>query len=485
MIHRICLLLALVALAGCGGTAKSTSLPRPAIEADYGALRWVPPSSDFVLATRKLTPFIETLAGNLPQEVQGIVGDTGQLETWTKMGIDTAQGVAAFGSATDLTVVLPVGDEAALDALWSRIRPQLNVTSHSHRGYELFEGSTLVIPGSWWWVRLDGWLVVRWSPRSTELQTVTWLDPLLDAASKESYASSPNLKAALKLGQQTGGGLPDLLGAISPRLLLDATLPAELEGLRCTGLLSSLRDLHLAARVGAEGLRASFAVELAPAAAKSLRQLLAPSVSPGMVSFRDSAGVYASIGIDLAATRAALSEAGCSGLAAELAAPLASIGWSPPPRSLHLAAANVDFDDYRGDVAIEASLRDKGFVNRLLNKVPMRSLLESTVRVAGQKAKVISVPGSPSVYYQLHKDRVVASATKKRLSTLVTRSTEGPEELVALGLRPEQLGDLTRLANSLSPGLKLLWSQAEAFRFSELLLQLKGNRLQLRAQLLW
>jgi hypothetical protein len=203
---------------------------------------------------------------------------------------------------------------------------------------------------------------------------------------------------------------------------------------------------------------------------------------------RQSAGAYASLALDLQATGTALQKEECPELARAIQDPLASAGWSPPPRAVHVAGTHLYPSDLSGVVAVEVALRSKRFIQRQLGQIPGRSWFESSIKVEGQRVKRLSIPTMSSVYYQLQEDRFVFATKKSIMKALLSPPLEADagEEMVALGIWPERLPQLGKVLELVVPSreqraaISIFLQRLDHARFS---ISLKDNRLGIEIQL--
>jgi hypothetical protein len=380
--------------------------------------------------------------------------------------------------------VLPTSEEGKLSA-WARDNYQGEIQTLRHKDNEVFRST--YGQAQWTWLEVDGYFVmhveVAAGAGASADADFRWLDAMQAASVGSAYSGTEAAQRAFayrKAGEVWGSATP---------LSLLGTLVGGTDRLACTGLLGQLEGMVFAASL--EGQRAQFrtAITVGESAAATLRSLQSPAASEGMRAQRTSAGAYASLALDLQTTGEALRAAQCPELAGLVADPLAEVGYSPPPRAMHVAGTHFRPEQLSGKVALELGLRDQRFIKRKLDSVPGRSFFESSMTVQGTRVKRLSIPTMSSLYYHLSDERLVF-ATKKDIidALLAAPQQEAPlaAELLALGVWPQRLPQLDTLLRQLLPQRdqrELVAKFLSRMDHAESKVSLKDNRLALEVEL--
>ncbi len=448
------------------------------------ALRWVPPGADLVAVAERLGDVLSAakqLAAFSPQVDLSLLGESPwDAQTWSQRGVDEAKASALFVSGSSLTVVMPVREAGTLSS-WTSSQAQGEPVPVAYRGREVSRTTRGV--ATWSWLEVKGFFLlhieVAKSSGATSGTDLPWLDRILDASEGKAFSATKVARDAHDFGKR------DALWGSANILPLLSTLVGGQEYLSCTELLGKLEGLLFAGSMGEDGAKLRSVFRLAEAEGHTIAGLQTPSVSPGMLAQRSISGAYASIAVDLQATGEALRGAQCPELAGLLQDPLAQAGWSPPPRAVHVAGSNFRTSDLSGTVALDVSLRNKRYIKKQLERIPMRSFLESSITVEGKRVKRLSIPTMSSLYYQLGAERFLFATKKKIMRGLLTKEGEGGavgSELLALGLWPQRVPQLRALLRQLIPQRETreaLWLILEGLDHAQGSLHLRGTRLEL------
>jgi hypothetical protein len=337
----------------------------------------------------------------------------------------------------------------------------------------------------WSWLEVEGYFLLHLNVATggPSPAGMPWLDAVLEASEGVAYSSTSEAKRAFAY-REPG----ELWGSADPLALL-ATGVGPANSLACTGLLAQLKGIIFAGSVRSPLASFRSYISLGTDAEAILRSLQTPVVSDGMRAKREGTGVYASIALDPRATSEALRAAQCPELAVLLHNPLASVGWSPPPKAVHLAGTRFTPEKLSGDVALDVTLRSKRFVSNQLGRVPGRSFFEKSMRVQGIRVTRLSIPTMSSLYYHLSNERFVFGTKKTIMQTILAPMGEQERpsaELLAGGLWPERVPQLSAVLRQVIP------QRAEREAVAQFLagvdhatasLHLKGNRLSFEFEL--
>lgn len=435
--------------------------------------------ADFLLAAEQVAVLVPALDPSV------LGSEPWNPNTWAGRGIDTKSPAGLFVSGAAVSVVLPVSEPSQVASSWSNeFGRQGDLDSQRHRGRDIHRVRRG--PMLWSWFSVEGFVIVRLSLAGTSTarsEGLTWVDAMMDASEGSAFSGTSEAERAHALATEDR-----LWGSANPLSLLGTVLGGQ-EYLACTGLLAAMKGTSFSANLSGQSASIRTSLSLGKEAVSTLDALRGPGAGEGMLAQRESAGIYASIALDLQATAVALNNAECPELAQVLQDPLASVGWSPPPRAVHLAGTHFQPSALRGKLALDVALRSKRFIKKHLESIPGRSLLESSITIEGQRVKRLSIPTMSSLFYQLSAKRLVFATKKSIMKSLLTPGSgaaEGGAELVALGIWPERLPQLREVLELLVPARErrqalILFLQRLAY--AQFSISLKENRLAMHAEL--
>jgi hypothetical protein len=389
-----------------------------------------------------------------------------------------------FISGATLTAVLPTSEQGKLSA-WASEAVGAKATTQTRQGktvYTVQDG-----PAVWSWLEVEGFFLLHLS-MATEGPTppsagMPWLDAVLKASEGVSYSSTNSAKSAFAFRQKG-----EAWGSADPLAILN-TLVGSNNYVACARLLGQSKGLVFAASVRSPLAKVRSYITLDSESEATLRALQSPVVSDGMRAKRAGTGLYASLALDPRATSKALQAAQCPELAEVLHDPLAPMGWSPPPRAVHLAGTRFVPDKLSGDVALDLAMHSKRFIAGQLGRVPGRSFFEKSMKVQGIRVKRLSIPTMSSLYYHLSNERFVFGTKKSIMETILApngNQARASDELLAVGLWPARVPQLGLVLRELIP----VRAEREAVAqflgrldHAQASVHLKGNRLSLDIEL--
>ncbi len=450
-------------------------------------MRWFPPNADLVVVADSLEEFLlaaQQLAGLAPPVDLSVLGtQPWDPASWSKRGVVGTAPIGLFVSGRALTAVLPTSELGTLSE-WARELNGDKVAMQRYRGrsvYAVQHGLMLLS-----WLEVEGFFLLHLSMASDGAPSadagLPWLDAVLEASEGVAYSSTSQAKSALAFREKG-----EFWGSADPLALLGTGVGSS-QYVACSGLLAQLKGITFAASVRGPLAQLRTFISLDPESGSTLRGLQSVVVSDGMRAKRTGTGLYASLALDPRATSEALQAAQCPELAAVLRDPLASVGWSPPPRALHLAGTRFTPENLSGDVALDVALRSKRFIANQLGRVPGRSWFESSMKVHGIRVKRLSIPTMSSLYYHLSNERFVFGTKKSIMQTILApNGNQAPEaaELLAGGLWPARIPQLPRVLRELIPNRRQRESVAQFLaRMDHAMgsIHLKGNRLSLEIE---
>lgn len=466
---RLSIVLALLTCA-CGTSAtRRPAAPAPsAAMRAYPVLGLVPEGVSYALLASRtgdaLTAAHELLAAfalvgdfdaaEAEQELAGELGfDPFSPAGAQRAGIALDRSAAVFGELFPV-ILLPIADRSALDGFLEARRPSSRVSVRQYRGSEWLtwypdgeDRGGVVLH----WLAVGDYLAVH-PGLARDARDTGWVDGLL--------GDGPRL-----------GEHPDMARALEvSRARLQASAPVELVGLlRAERVIAALQRL-MPAGVGAKlepcwTMSALLAapvvagVDLEPGAARGVIVAdLAPDVAaglgrhigsppPGFGALVARAGFYAGMGLELGWLDERRTSAGCPLLGEELLPPMLPAGFA----GLFVAVESLNLEDLSGRGALHANLRDRRWVEALLDNIPQRGLFERSAKVAGQAVKEISIPLMFSLTYLLTDTGVTASMGKGVMAEVLGGSAQpGPAELAALYISPARLPNLRAILEAIA-----------------------------------
>lgn len=412
-----------LAAGACGGRTVGSGASGGEAAATYPVLARVPAGASWAVVARRardgkvaLDRLLE-LAAMAELAATGADPDAGAMRALlaavdlAAAGIDPDASAALFGQRGRPTLLVRIADAARLrGAVAAGADGSLRSATHGGREVATFEVGQLELAAA----EIDGWWAVH------ALDPVSraddgWIDELGAGGAGlagEAVAAEMAARGAEGLALVRGSKAeppPDLLGLVRTRALgreLSALeeAPAGL-GACADRAAAGAPLLLLAAGASPTGVDLWAAADLAPVAARILREKVAPPPPPGYAEYRDGAALSVDWSVDLDLAERVRAAVDCPGLDRPIVDPVHEMTGFAGPLGWHLAATALDPDDLSGAAAVHLVLADPGLIEAQLESIPARSLFERTRRVAGVPVKVLSVPGLPSIGYRLDRDR--------------------------------------------------------------------------------
>ncbi|HWM84602.1 MAG TPA: hypothetical protein VNO33_02165 [Kofleriaceae bacterium] len=427
------------------------------LERSYPVLRWVPAeasyalvaarASEAALAARELAELVSIAYGVTTEEIDaGLRSAIGasplQADDLARAGIDLRGSAAVFGQAGYPTAVLPVADRDRLRSFLDR-RRGARVTRHGDHEVHSWPS------GDWSLslTELDRWLVVRFGPRRGD---VAWLDQVLAAGDGATLGPALAESASRGRGALGSGERPGLIGLVRLDLLGRdlAAWPDVPEGLAgCARRAArAVPRILMAADFSSQGGASWTAIDLAPRAAGALRVGVVDPPPPGYRAYRDGAAISLDWSVELGTLERARAALACPLLDDPIEDPVRAATGFAGPRGWHVAATEVDLDDLSGAGAAHLVLADPALIQAQLESIPARSWFERTRRIAGQRVKVLSVPGLPTVTYRLGDGEFTVAVGDGVMEEVLSAGKRAASpELAQLTIRPPRLPELDQL----------------------------------------
>jgi hypothetical protein len=419
----------LVAIAcACGGASPpAPHVPTPAA-AEFTAAKWIPPRPTYAIAAKSLRD-VQRATTDLMAQVGVLVdvdgSELGQAlarmlvvnpmvpDQLTAIGIDVEGGFAVFSEGIDPTLVVRVSGPDQLATFFQRQRERGMKTSSLMAGnVEVFStkvsaGLTLswALDGDWMWLHFGTPLGKEpdWFESSHRATPPAWADRWKRAAVDA----------------------PKLAGFVDVRALL-GKLPEVADALACVDLIRTVGAIGFS--VASEGTFTgiSVAADVGPAAEPLRKALLPPP--EGFDATARRAPLAAQWNLDLAAVHKSI-------------APCVKVAGFDPfgeastrgIRAVRAILMSFDPDDSSGTGAVAVDLASTQLVSSLLDRIPMRSTLESPKAFGPYAGKSISIPLGPTLEYVVTDSLAIAGVGDGVLARVIGKGP-GPPTTTILGL---------------------------------------------------
>jgi len=435
-----CAVLAVVA-AACAGRA-SPPAPSPGAPPPFAAARWVPARPLYVLASpsvadaqRAARGAIDLLASVTGHDLRDAVRASAALfgvdalhaDPVAAIGIDPAGGWALFGGepgspgALSPTMVVRLASPGQFAAFLDRQRERGLVTRSVIVDHT--EITSAALP--------DG-IAIRWAIEADWLWVHVALAGEADREARWFTASHGRHDAAWSGGwawaQHAAGaaanvvGLLDLHGALAGGI---ARLP---DAVACAKLAESIGRVSLAVEGDDHHVAARLAFDLG--STERLRGLVLPPPG-GWDAAARTAAIAAQWNLDLAGARPYA--APC------LSAIGAPVGLADQTgvRAARAMLVAFDPDALSGTGAIALDLSSTAYLDRQLDRIPLRSALERSRTFGPYRGHAIAIPFSVTVDYVLEPRLAIAAIGDGLLARLAApRSASAPAPIAAIDVAP-------------------------------------------------
>jgi hypothetical protein len=393
-------LVAAVALVGCGGGPAAVKPTPPPVATAFAGAEWVPARPTYLLAShhvrdaqRSLHDLVDSFGmllsmdpADVSRELQRFMGvDALSSEALTAIGIDVEAGISMFSEDLNPTLVVHLAGADQFQAFIDRNRASgLATQSQIVDGTEVFtvkvERSTHIswaIANDWLWVHIalpfahdDG---VAWFTGSHTPHSPTWSDAWAWADRAAAHAGLSGFADLHELVASLAARVPDLLA--------------------CAQLASPVARVSVS--VEGDGRRAGgrIGVELGPAAATLTKAILPPPA--GWSELAKQAPLALQWNLDLEIVRA------------QLAPCLRSLNLDIDGlKELYIRTARailqtLDVDALSGTGVASFDLVGRTFFAKYLDKIPGRSMLEKDRNFGPYPGHSVAVPFVATVDYIL------------------------------------------------------------------------------------
>ncbi len=398
----------LLVLAACSGPAKAPKSPGNAAPVPGLAVSaFVPDRPSYLLAAPKLRDAQAGIRGAIDalgipagvdaqmasQALQGLLDlDPLNADPSAAVGIDVDGGVAIFSENLDPTIVVHLASPQATEAFFERERKRGMVTqSVMVDGVEVFDAKLAPGVHVGWAVDRD-WLFVHFQasdPRGTD-----WF---AHAHHPQGAAWTADWQWA---ASQHAGPSP-LLGFVKLRELVERTVGRAQAFAACAKLVEPVARVGLSIDASPGHVGGRIALDLGASARDVASHALPPP--PGWAATSVNAAVALQINLDATAVAAWLSP--CVQSVGGNLASLQKVG----VRAARAMLLSFDPDAPAGTGAIALDLERSDFFARQLDKIPMRSHLESDRMFGAHKGHHINIPFTAELDYVLE-DKLAAVA---------------------------------------------------------------------------
>lgn len=430
----------LVALAaGCAGRASSP--PAPSALPPFAAARWVPERPAYVLASPSLAAAqraardaIDLLAaatgGDLGDAVRGagaLLGiDARSADPLAAIGVDVGGGWAIFGGdpgspdPLSPTIVVRLAAPAQMAAFLDRQRARGLVTRSviadgtEVRSAALPAGLTVswAIEAEWMWVHVappgpdDG---ARWFTASHGRHGAGWT-------------------GGWAWAQRAAGAAASVVGLLDARGALAGAIARLPDAVACAKLTEAVGRVSLAVEGDGHHVAARLAFDLG--STDRLRARLLPPPA-GWDATARTAAIAAQWNLDLAGARDDL--APCL---AALGAPVAIVD-ETGVRAARAMLVGFDPDAGSGTGAVALDLASPAYLERQLDRIPLRRTLERARTFGPYRGHAIAIPFSVTVEYVLEPHLAIAALGDGLLARLVAPApAPAAVPIAALDLAP-------------------------------------------------
>ena len=431
-----------VLVIGCGGHASSPAASSSGSGSGAGvpgfpATRWVPARPTYVFASatvsdaqRSLRDAIDVLGiatgidlRDATRVLEGVLGvDPLHPDPLAAIGVDPHGSWALFSEALSPTIVVHLTAPGQLTAFLDRQRKRGLVTQSTIVdttevvSAELFGRVTLswAIAGDWLWLHL--------APASAHEDAASWF-----AASRGTHGDGwiGNWRWAQHAAGAAAGliGFLDLHGPVAGAI---ARLPGAVA---CANLIEPVGRVAVAVDGDEHHVGARIAIDVGSTTA--IRPLILPAPT-GWNAAAAPAAIAVQWNLDLSAVRSWL--APCL---AAVGGPLA-LPDEPSVRAGRGMLLGFDPDARSGAGAVALDLTSSAFLERQLDRIPLRRALERSRTFGAYQGSSIAIPFSVTIEYVLQQKLALAALGEGVLARLVAPgvASPGPGPIFALDVAP-------------------------------------------------
>ncbi|HMG53208.1 MAG TPA: hypothetical protein VK601_06995 [Kofleriaceae bacterium] len=425
-----------VIAAGCGGRPAPPAAAPPSGLPGFAAARWVP-ERPLYLATgasvldgqRAARDAIDLLAAATGFDLRDAMRNSTALfgvdalhpDPLAAIGVDLHGGWAVFGGDPSPTLVVHLAAPAEMAAFLARQRARVVTRTAVVDRVEVTSATlpigatvSLAIDGDWMWIHLalpgtpdDGG---RWFTASHAAHGASWTGDWAWA-------------------QRAAGAAASLVGILDLRGALAAGVARLPDAVACAHLAEPIGRISLAVEGDEHHVSARLGLDAGAAAIDRLRAMLLPAPT-GWTAATAGAAIAAQWNLDLAAARPQL--APC------LAAAGAQLGIADEAgvRAARAVLVNFDPDRTSGSGAIALDVTSPAFLDRQLDRIPLRHTLERARTFGPYRGHAISIPFSVTIEYVLDRQLAIAALGEGLVARLVAPGPAQPPPIAALDLAP-------------------------------------------------
>ncbi len=423
---------------GCGGQASRAVAP-PAQAAAFPAARWVPARPSYVFASRtvddaqrSLRDVIDVLGtltgydlGDVTGALEGLLGvDPLHPDPLAAIGVDPHGSWAMFSEQLNPTIVVHLGAPDRMAAFLDKQRQRGVVAQPvTVDNTQVFSATLGPVTLSW---AIDGdWMWLHFA-RSTHDEGSSWF-----AASHGAHGAE--WTGNWSWAQNAAGAAAGLVGFFDPHGAIAGVLARLPDAVACAKLVEPVARIAVAMDGDGHHVGARIAVDVG--STTGVRSMLLPPPS-GWNAAATGAAIAAQWNLDLAAVRSWLSP--CLAMAKGQLA----LADATSVRTARGMLLGFDPDKASGSGAIALDIGSPAFLERQLDRIPLRKSLESPRSFGPYKGFSIDIPFSVTVDYVLDQKIALVALGEGLLAKVVAPGpprAASPVPIVALDVTPSAM----------------------------------------------
>jgi len=422
---------------GCGGHASPPAAPPAA--AAFPAARWVPARPAYVFASRtvddaqrSLRDMLDVLGtltgydlGDVTNALEGLLGvDPLHPDPVAAIGVDPHGSWAMFSVELSPTIVVHLGAPDRMAAFLDKQRQRgvvaQPVTVDNTQVYSVTLGPVALswaIDGDWMWIHLA---------RSGRDEGTSWF-----TASHGAHAAEWTGNWAW--AQNAAGAAAGLVGFFDPHGAIAGVLARLPDAVACAKLVEPVARIAVAVEGDGHHVAARIAVDVGSTTGVRSMLMAPPGGWDGAAT---GAAIAAQWNLDLPAVRSWLTP--CLAMAGDRLA----IADATSVRTARGMLRSFDPDTATGSGAIALDIASPAFLERQLDRIPLRRSLESARSFGPYKGFSIDIPFSVTVDYVLAPKLALAALGEGMLAKLVAPGparAANPVPIVAVDVMPSAM----------------------------------------------
>ncbi len=421
---------------GCHPHATPHHPPERVAVVDYAAIRWVPARPTYAVVARSVREaqrafadgigpagiVLDVDAVGIGQALARVLGvDPLDPDALTRIGVDVDGGIAVFSEGFDPTLVVHLNHASLLgDFLTNRREHGMQTVQTRVDGVEVFatESNNVALQ----WAVDDDWLWVHFDlAGGSRGRGTSWF-------TSSRHAGAPAWDAAWR---RASARTPRIAGFVDPRGLLRA-MPWLSAVAACTQVLAPVGEVAFS--IETDGTRSTmrFDLDLGASAAGLARAVHPPPSSWDQAA--SAAPLSGAWNLDIPTVEHAL--APCARALGEDPAPFDRYG----VRAARALLATFDPGEPMGTGVVALDLSSTQFVKSMLDRIPLRTRIESSKRFGPYAGHSLSIPFGPTVEYVLTDSLALGAVGEGMLARVVSgRPGTGAPQVFAFDAHPPAL----------------------------------------------